>query len=262
VATDDLQILVTGQAAAPAHFNISGTGQIRPKTIFATFNGSGAAGAFLPALKIVSDGGETVGIYPTDTSVAAGASADVTWFPGVTPAASSSGSGIQFDTDPQNGTFLFVETTGSNPDLSDSSIQFENSGNDGIQLLDEGAGGISLASTADGGIVVQNSGVGGSGMQIEQLGTGGGLTIRNTGSNGIAITDTSGAGLNITQLGSGGMDLTDNGVGGLYLDANSTGGIHINDTGGGGVFITGLPAAMPGGSKQLWTNGGVLNITP
>jgi hypothetical protein len=83
VATDDQQIFVAGQAPTPAHFNISGTGQIRPKTIFATFDGTAAGSAFLPAVKIISDGGQTVGIFPTDTSVAAGASADVTWFHGV-----------------------------------------------------------------------------------------------------------------------------------------------------------------------------------
>ena len=56
--------------------------------------------------------------------------------------------------------------------------------------------------------------------------------------------------------------MTDEGVGGIYFDANSTGGIHIDDNGHGGVFINGLPSSAPGGSKQLWNNGGVLTITP
>lgn len=81
MATDDQQVLVTGVASAPAHFTIPGNGQIQPKAIFATYDGSGAAAAFQPALKIISDGGATVGIYPTPISVGAGGSADVSWFP-------------------------------------------------------------------------------------------------------------------------------------------------------------------------------------
>jgi len=81
VATDDRQVLVTGTAPAPATFRIPGNGQLRPKAVFASFDGTGAAGTFLPALKIISDAGEVVGVYPTDTAVAAGASASVSWFP-------------------------------------------------------------------------------------------------------------------------------------------------------------------------------------
>lgn len=83
MATDDIQRLVVGTAPAPAQFKIPGNGQMRPKEIFATFDGTAAASAYMPALKIISDGGKTVGIHPTDVSVAAGGSADVTWFRGL-----------------------------------------------------------------------------------------------------------------------------------------------------------------------------------
>lgn len=83
MATDDQQVLVTGTAAAPASFTVPGNGQIQPKSVFATYDGTGAAGAFQPALKVISDGGEVVGIYPCDTSVQAGGTADVSWFPHV-----------------------------------------------------------------------------------------------------------------------------------------------------------------------------------
>ena len=79
--TDDQQVLVTGVASTPASFQIPGNGQIRPKAIFATYDGSGAGGAYVPALKIISDGGQTIGIYKAPTTVAAGGSADVSWFP-------------------------------------------------------------------------------------------------------------------------------------------------------------------------------------
>jgi hypothetical protein len=81
VATDDQQVRVTGIADAPASYLIPGNGQIAPKAVFASFDGTGAAGAFKPALKITSDGGELIGIYPTDSTVAAGGSADVSWAP-------------------------------------------------------------------------------------------------------------------------------------------------------------------------------------
>jgi hypothetical protein len=83
VATDDLQVLVTGNATAPATFTVPGNGQIRPKAVFASFDGTGAGGDFQPALKVTSDGGELVGIYPCSTTVTAGASADVSWFRGL-----------------------------------------------------------------------------------------------------------------------------------------------------------------------------------
>ena len=82
MATDDRQIIITGTAPAPAQWTVPGSGQIRPKSVFATFNGTGAAAAYCRALKIISDGGQTVCIARTSETVAAGASADVSWFLG------------------------------------------------------------------------------------------------------------------------------------------------------------------------------------
>lgn len=98
MATDDVQVLVTGQADAPATFTIPGNGQLQPKAIFASYDGTSAGGDFLPAIKIISDGGETVGVYPTATTVVAGASADVSWFPRLASSASISPTGFPFYT--------------------------------------------------------------------------------------------------------------------------------------------------------------------
>jgi hypothetical protein len=92
VATDDLQVLVTGNATAPATFTVPGNGQIRPKAVFASYDGTGAGGDFVPALKVTSDGGELVCVCPCATTVTAGASADVSWFQGL--AATGGGSGV------------------------------------------------------------------------------------------------------------------------------------------------------------------------
>ncbi len=83
VATDDRQVLVTGQASAPATFKVPGNGQITPRVVYAHYDGTGAAVTYVPALKITSDGGELIGIYPATTRVAAAGSAEVSWFPGV-----------------------------------------------------------------------------------------------------------------------------------------------------------------------------------
>ena len=88
MATDDQQILVVGTAATPASWRVPGNGQVTPRTVYALFDGSGAASPFQPALKVISDGGEVIGIYPCAQSVAAGGSANVTWFPGLGGAAS------------------------------------------------------------------------------------------------------------------------------------------------------------------------------
>jgi hypothetical protein len=85
VATDDRQVLVAGQASAPATYKIPGAGQIRPKVIFAKYDGTGTTADYVPALKITSDGGQTVGIFPAFSTVAAGGSVNVSWFPGVEP---------------------------------------------------------------------------------------------------------------------------------------------------------------------------------
>ena len=78
--TDDQQILVTGQAAAPAFIRIPGNGQIKPKAANAIFDGTNAAGAFMPAIEIVSDAGIVVARVAAST-VTAGSSAEVTWAP-------------------------------------------------------------------------------------------------------------------------------------------------------------------------------------
>ena len=92
MATDDRQIFVAGTAGAPAQWRVPGNGQIRPKAVYATFDGTGAAVAFLPILEVFSDGGELIGRYKANSTVAAGGSADVSWFPHVAePAAPTPG---------------------------------------------------------------------------------------------------------------------------------------------------------------------------
>lgn len=82
----DRQFSVGGVAAAPAAWVIPEALEIVAKTAYASFDGSAAAGAFLPCLRIISDSGHVVAEAVASTEVVAGASADVSWFRGLAPA--------------------------------------------------------------------------------------------------------------------------------------------------------------------------------
>lgn len=77
----DVQYRPLGTEAAPADWTLPSSIAFTLKAARASFDGSGAASAWLPALEVISDAGDRVGLYPTPTSVAAGASADVSFFP-------------------------------------------------------------------------------------------------------------------------------------------------------------------------------------
>lgn len=53
------------------------------KGVTASFDGTGAATQFVPAVQILDPSGFVVGTYPSATTLSAGATADVSWFPGV-----------------------------------------------------------------------------------------------------------------------------------------------------------------------------------
>ena len=79
----DTQLNPLGSVTAPASWTLPASLNLQPKNVYASYNGTSAAGSFVPCLQIISDSGHTVGSYPCATTVAAGASADVTWFPRV-----------------------------------------------------------------------------------------------------------------------------------------------------------------------------------
>jgi hypothetical protein len=89
----DTQIHPLGVEPAPADYPIPDTAELLLKSVRATFDGSGAAGPFVPLLRIISDAGSITDEIPQDVTVAAGASADATWFPHVAAVAQSAPSG-------------------------------------------------------------------------------------------------------------------------------------------------------------------------
>jgi hypothetical protein len=85
----DTQIHPLGVEPAPADYPVPDTAELLLKSVRATFDGSGAAGPFVPLLRIISDAGSITDEIPQDVTVAAGASADATWFPHVAAAPQS-----------------------------------------------------------------------------------------------------------------------------------------------------------------------------
>jgi len=81
---------------APAGYTVPQAQEIVVKSVRALVDGSGAGSAFLAVLQLVAPDKSVVWEAQTDTTIAAGASANVSWFPGVSPAVASSGAGVAF----------------------------------------------------------------------------------------------------------------------------------------------------------------------
>jgi hypothetical protein len=79
----DVQILAAGGHNAPLDYTLNNLTELIPKAVRAVFNGSGASSAFQPCLVIISASGDEVARIPSGTTVSAGGSAEVSWFPHV-----------------------------------------------------------------------------------------------------------------------------------------------------------------------------------
>jgi hypothetical protein len=79
----DLPIVIPDTAAAPKDYTLSGTQELQLKTVRALIDGTGAASSFLPTLQLLDPNGHVMWEGATSSSVAAGGSADVSWFPGL-----------------------------------------------------------------------------------------------------------------------------------------------------------------------------------
>ena len=83
----DVALLDNETAATPTGYTVPGAQEIILKSVTATFDGTGAGGSFVPTLEILAPNGSVLAACPVASSVAAGASADVSWFPRVGGAA-------------------------------------------------------------------------------------------------------------------------------------------------------------------------------
>lgn len=95
MADGDRQLAFT-TGPVPTSVEVSGPDRVTPKSVNATFDGSGAGGPFLPCLIITGRTGLEVARIPAP-QVAAGASAEVSWFPRVGGGEGGGGIGVQLN---------------------------------------------------------------------------------------------------------------------------------------------------------------------
>lgn len=141
MAGGDVQIAIPN-GGAPTSKTVIGQTAILPKAVNATFDGTGAATPFAPCLVITGKEGFELARIPGPT-VAAGASAKVSWFPRVGGQAQASG-GIDFDKDNEGG-YLSVVTHNTVPfspfvgmfldDASGGGIHIEAANGGPVQIL-------------------------------------------------------------------------------------------------------------------------------
>lgn len=76
-------IFADGPLDAPEAYHVPGSAEIIPLSVAALFDGTNASAAFVPVLIFRDQQGNVIARVPTETTVSAGASAEVSWFPGV-----------------------------------------------------------------------------------------------------------------------------------------------------------------------------------
>jgi hypothetical protein len=177
-------ILGPTQHSAPSQYTLAPRQAIIPESVTATFNGAGAAGAFLPTISIYSQDGILIARCPA-TSVAAGSSAEVTFAPLLRAATSASpgGSGWQYNIDNTGGWGL-LETVGE-PTLPTSQPSSFVPGDDPSI--------VSLAVNSDEGTVFTNNPAYGLPVVIIEAGVGAtaaadGLDVKTDSSGGTGPT--------------------------------------------------------------------------
>jgi hypothetical protein len=89
VVTD--QQISQGAGATPVTLTVQGNEQLLPKLAFAAYDGTAAAGNFLPVVRFIGPGGQIAGQAVGDV-VTAGASVDQTWFRGLAKQTGTPGS--------------------------------------------------------------------------------------------------------------------------------------------------------------------------
>jgi len=81
VASPDVVLQAPDVVGVPMTYQVPAAQEIIPLAITAAIDGSGAGGQYLPTVEIVAPSGAVMARCPTTTIVAAGASANVSWFP-------------------------------------------------------------------------------------------------------------------------------------------------------------------------------------
>jgi hypothetical protein len=90
-------IFAEGPLAAPETYIVPGASVIVPLSVAAVVDGTNASGDFVPVLIIRDQQQNVIARIPTSTTVVAGESAEVSWFPGgLTPGGSTAAAGAEW----------------------------------------------------------------------------------------------------------------------------------------------------------------------
>jgi hypothetical protein len=235
-------VKVTSTQSTPEDYLLSGATSVDLLAVRAVFDGSGAAGDFVPVVQIVNEADEIMLTFVGE-KVTAGDSASYTFAPFLKGTATAAGgSGIQFDVSPQTGGFLEVTTLTGTIQLTDQSgtgfnIDSEDSGgSSGFVSITTGDGEVFIGSTE----IVNRIGGGPGDFKVQYHGLGGDyFSLSYDGSGFLRIKPT--------------MAFTFKATGGA-----TTLGVNAD----GSLDAPNLPTVDPGVSGRLWNNAGVVNVSP
>lgn len=150
----DVTLVTGGAEPAPLEYTLPGAQEIVLKAVTASFDGAGAGGSYVPTLQILAPNGLIVASCPIDSPVAAGASADVSWFPRGGVSSSGGGGG-------GNGLQYNIGTYGPDNE-GDWFFAAVNSGAGGPNgfgwQFDTGSSDRPTGFTGDGGLIVDTAG--------------------------------------------------------------------------------------------------------
>lgn len=123
----DVALVSRAIAPAPKDYTVPGSQEFFLKAVRARVDGTAASSPFLVVLEMLSPDGTVMWDAPTTTTVAAGASVSVSWFPDVEPsatAASSSSGGTISDVTSTGGSISVTAPTGptTNVDVASSGV--------------------------------------------------------------------------------------------------------------------------------------------
>jgi hypothetical protein len=175
----------------PLEVELGALDQLTPTAVFAHFDGSGASGTFLPCVTYYTQDGKVFARSFPASSVAAGASADVSWFPGLSvPASAIPTTGVFYDITNTGASLVAQATNLVELDATNGSM-FLTSFNGDIWIQPFGVNGATPAQLivqAQGAISVE-SGIGtAAGLSSITINADGDLILRCNGTNHILLT--------------------------------------------------------------------------
>lgn len=125
----DVSIVAPAVQDAGGGYQVPGAQEIIVKGVTASIDGSGSGGQYVPALQIIDQAGHVVLTCVASSTLAQGASADVSWFPGPLVGASAQPSGST------TGNKAFYLNSGATAVNTQLEVDFSGL-TSGVQLLD------------------------------------------------------------------------------------------------------------------------------